>query len=646
MNDIFCDILLKSVSASMACAVVLFARALLRKAPKIYSYAMWSVVLFHLICPFSIESAAALLPKPESVIEQDVLNTLTGSDGPAYYYADDKTPSKTVAASDGDDSAAAPQSANAYYAAQIFNIENFTPASISWLWAACVAFLCAFAVVRYIRIKSMLFDAVRVYDNIYSSDKVIMPFVLGIIKPRIYVPLNMKANEMDYVIAHERTHISRRDYLTSLIAFFALAVHCFNPLIWICYHLMIRDMEMSCDEAVLNKNLDAYGYSQTLLNCTERTGASSGWSAGRVSWTAYPIMFGSVNIKNRVKNVLRYKKPAWWIAALCVGLTFAVAVGCAANKPISAEVISIIDDMPSDEAIAAITPTPMPTQIPKPTSTPLPNMTPSPTPKPDTKTNFLVVGEDKSGARTDVILAVCFDSATAQFDVVSIPRDTYVVMPKETIAEMEELDLTPPHSGKMKINEINAYGGKEHGMKYLRQYMEEFLGINLDYEIELNLKAFDSVVDELGGVYFDVPKRGLYYNDPYQNLYINIPGGYQLLNGKQAEGLVRYRASYNNGDLDRINVQQEFMKALIEQVLDKENIFANAVDVLKGIMGKVRTDFGITDIPKYVGYIGDIKAENVRFHTLPGEAEYFSGGWYFVHDETEMEEFIKEIFAE
>jgi LCP family protein required for cell wall assembly len=491
----------------------------------------------------------------------------------------------------------------------------------------------------------MVFDAVRVYDNIYSSDKVTMPFVLGIIRPRIYIPLNMKNNEMSYVIAHERTHMARRDYLINIIAFFALAAHWFNPIIWMCYHIMIRDMEMSCDEAVLNKNIDAYGYSQTLLDCTERTGQANGW---RVAWMAYPVMFGSVNIKNRVKNVLCYKKPARWAVALCVTLTVAVAVGCAARKPVSEEVISIISDSPENDATTEITPAPEPTQKPEPTATPLPHPTasPTPTPKPDTKTNFLIVGEDKSGARTDVIIVGCFDSSTAQFDFVSIPRDTFIVLPEETIAEMEALKLTPPHSGKMKINEINAYGGKKYGMKYLRQYMEAFLSIDVDYEIELNLKAFDSVVDELGGVYFDVPKRGLYYSDPYQNLYISIPGGYQLLNGKQAEGLVRYRATYTNGDLDRINVQQEFMKALMKQVLDSDNIFTNTVDVIKGLMGKVHTDFGITDIPEYVGYIKDIKAENVRFHTLPGEAEYFSGGWYFVQNEAEMRELVDDIFAE
>ena len=263
---------------------------------------------------------------------------------------------------------------------------------------------------------------------------------------------------------------------------------------------------------------------------------------------------------------------------------------------------------------------------------------------PPLKTNFLVVGKDAGDLLTDVIMVGCFDRDTCDIDIISIPRDTLTIIPPTRLKRMNELGLYPPSDGTMKINAVNSYGRENYGIALLEQQLQDMLGIEIEYQIEIDLQAFRNIVDDLGGVYFEVPKPGMYYDDPYQNLHIAIPPGFQYLDGKNAEGLVRYRATYRDGDIQRIGVQQEFLKALFSQVLERENILGNAFSITKAIIGYTKTNFSLTDIPKYLRYINNVSPDKIHFHTLPCVPQYIGDVSYVIPHEEQIKELVNDIF--
>lgn len=254
------------------------------------------------------------------------------------------------------------------------------------------------------------------------------------------------------------------------------------------------------------------------------------------------------------------------------------------------------------------------------------------------KTNVLLLGLDQSGLLSDVIIVASFDSRTKKIDIISMPRDTYVTITKEQVKELNSAGKHAPSS--MKLTDLHSYAGKELGHKYSTEKVEQILGINIDYYAEINLEAFRSIVDSVGGIYVDIPKGGLYYSDPEQNLNISVPGGRQLLTGKQAEGVVRYRNSYIRGDLDRIDMQKLFMKEFFAQVMNKETVMKNIKSFIGTMLDYVKTDFGMDDIPQYLTSLDGISSDKISFYTLPGGAEYFNGGWYYVFDLAETEKLV------
>ena len=217
-------------------------------------------------------------------------------------------------------------------------------------------------------------------------------------------------------------------------------------------------------------------------------------------------------------------------------------------------------------------------------------------------------------------------------------------MSSKTIKELNSLGKHPPSSGIMKINAVHSYGGKEYGSIYAKKQIEELLNIKLDYYIAVNISAFRKIVDAVGGIYMDIPKGGLHYDDPYQNLHINIPGGHQLLDGKKAEGVVRFRKTYRRADLQRIEVQQQFMKEFFTQVLNKETIINNATSLITTFLQDVDTDFRLEDVPKYIRYISKFNSESISFYTLPGYPKMINGASYYLNDKQESAKLIDEIF--
>lgn len=261
---------------------------------------------------------------------------------------------------------------------------------------------------------------------------------------------------------------------------------------------------------------------------------------------------------------------------------------------------------------------------------------------PPKKTKFLVLGLDQSEILSDSMFVGCFDRDTQKINIISIPRDTYVKMSSQTIKELNSFKRYPP--SVMKINAVHSYAGKEHGNEYSKKQVEELLNIKLDYYVAVNITAFRKIVDAVGGIYMDIPKGGLHYDDPAQNLHIHISEGRQLLNGKMAEGVARFRKSYKRADLQRIEVQQQFMKEFFTQVLNKKTIINNAASLLATFLQEVQTNFKADDLPKYLRYAGKLNSESITFYVLPGAPKMINGISYFLNDKEETSKLIDEIF--
>lgn len=310
MDDVFLKLVNLSISASWLILAVLVLRVVLKKAPKWVMPLLWGVVALRLVCLFSIESALSLIPSAETIPSEIVTETRE----PVLY---EQATLDIVTNPSLPSAAEVPVGVSRQQAQVDFNI-------YSVLWLAGMAALLVHALVSAGKLKRKLATAILLRDNIYESEFVDSPFVFGVVKPNIYLPMHMDEGTAAYVIAHERAHLARRDHWWKVLGYLVLALHWFNPLVWVAYILFCRDIELACDEKVV-KGLDGAAradYSQALLFC----------AAPKRAVAACPLAFGEGNIKTRVKSALHYKKPAFWVAAVAVLAVVIVAV-CFLTNP-------------------------------------------------------------------------------------------------------------------------------------------------------------------------------------------------------------------------------------------------------------------------------------------------------------------------
>ncbi len=252
--------------------------------------------------------------------------------------------------------------------------------------------------------------------------------------------------------------------------------------------------------------------------------------------------------------------------------------------------------------------------------------------------NIALLGTDGDGFRTDVNIVASLNLTTKEVHLISVPRDTRVVMTDDMIAYLEKNGRTVPEAngvyGQCKLTEVHAYAGEGNRSTFTVAMLEEILGIDIDYYVKVDLDAFKDIVDAVGGVEFDVQER-LYYSDPAQGLYIDLYPGPQVLDGEKAEMLVRFREGYAQKDLKRIEVQQEFLKAFISQVCSSDKIMSNLDSYIKIFMEKVESDMPVATALKYAGYIKEIDPAAITTDTIPGE-----GGAYFDMDEEGTKELV------
>lgn len=324
MTEIFNTVLDMSITASLVIIAVLLVRLLLKKAPKKWSYALWLLVLLRLLCPISIESGLSLIPAQSRNIPQ---NTALDEDV------------DTLAAIDAAQRAVG-DTLNGGIEPILINVDRPETKGIEtvsashsqvWLlffarlWPVGIAAMLVWSAVSYLRLRLRLRTAVRFEDNVYECDDLASPFVLGIFRPKIYLPSGLGDREKVYIIEHERQHLRRGDHIFKLLAYAALCLHWFNPLVWLAFVLSEKDMELSCDEAVIDSLGGAVraDYSASLLSL----------ATGRRIIAGMPLAFGEGDPKGRIKNLAAWKKPAVWVSVVAVIVLVAAAVCLLTDRP-------------------------------------------------------------------------------------------------------------------------------------------------------------------------------------------------------------------------------------------------------------------------------------------------------------------------
>ena len=310
MNELFLKIINMSISASWLVLAVLILRFVLKKAPKWINVLLWGIVAIRLICPFSFESPLSLIPSAETIplnIGMDSTPTINSG----------------ISAINNAVNPIISQS-NTPMAGASVNLLQITIGIYEYIWIFGMIALALYTAISYWRLHRKVDTAVRYKDNIFQSENVSFPFVLGIIKPRIYLPFKMNGQYLEHVVAHEQAHICRKDHWWKPLGFLLLMIHWFNPLMWLAYVLLCRDIELACDEKVIKElgNEQRGDYTQALVAC----------SVNRRMIAACPLTFGEVGVKERVKSVMNYKKPALWVIIIAVIVCVGVAV-CFLTNP-------------------------------------------------------------------------------------------------------------------------------------------------------------------------------------------------------------------------------------------------------------------------------------------------------------------------
>lgn len=318
MDALFLKILDMSKIASIVILFVLAARLFLKKAPKIYSYLLWAAVLFRLLCPVSFEAPLSVLPNMETMEDTYTLaekNISFAEAGVAAYQAVGDALKgglgmQYIPTNETDDNG------------------NVVYVTLTWwevwilfgkyLWLMGIAGMVGYSIISFYKLKKKLVGTVLLQDNIYISDYIDSPFVMGLVRPKIYLPSSLNEKEQEYVILHEQQHIKRKDHWIKVLAFFALCIHWFNPLVWAAFILANKDMEMSCDEAVVNKmgvEIRA-DYSASLLSL----------ATGRQLILGAPLAFGEGDTKGRITNMAKWKKPALWICIVSAVIVASIGI--------------------------------------------------------------------------------------------------------------------------------------------------------------------------------------------------------------------------------------------------------------------------------------------------------------------------------
>lgn len=324
MGDIFLKVLNMSFAAGWLIVVVIILRLIARKAPRWIICLLWGFVAIRLICPFTIESSFGVLPSeeimPKSILSESCRkwNITTGVepvDGLVNKYLGDIYHEGTSMA---------------------YDYGNILMSKLGTIWICGVLGLLLYGVIMNLRLRGHLKEAVLVQEKVYLCDYVRSPFVFGFFRPHIYLPSGLDESDMQYVIAHEKAHLQRKDHIWKVTAFLLLAIYWLHPLSWAAFILFCRDMELACDEKVI-KNLslpEKKAYSESLLSCSFK----------KRMVIVYPVTFGEVGVKQRVKSILKYKKPGFWVVSFSLLTCIVTGICFLTTLPQEHQTIVMIPD--------------------------------------------------------------------------------------------------------------------------------------------------------------------------------------------------------------------------------------------------------------------------------------------------------------
>lgn len=315
MTKLFIAVINMSITASYVAIAVILIRLLLKKVPKVFSYALWLAVFIRLVCPFSFNSVFSFF----NILKPN-LHAVTKTMNYVPYNIGTIGNSKINWGVDSANSSL-PTTASTF---SINSIQIFIYFA-SIIWIVGIVMLLTYFVISYFKVANTIKTATIVKDNIFETDRFTTPFLYGFVKPKIYIPIGISHSELSYILAHEQAHIQRLDYLIKPIAFLIVIIHWFNPIMWVSFMLMSKDIEMCCDENVIKKmgNDIKNSYSNSLLSISIKR---SGFSLGG------HLCFGESNIKSRIKNILNYKKPTLWVIVLIVILIISL-IGAFTTNP-------------------------------------------------------------------------------------------------------------------------------------------------------------------------------------------------------------------------------------------------------------------------------------------------------------------------
>lgn len=365
MNTLFRNILTASFHGSIVILAVMLLRLVLKKTPRKYICLLWLLAGLRLLMPFQIQSDLSLQPSADPVaqVQQQISRSQTPAapedfspadlDVPAPVQTPEALPDIQAPVTTVISSTPSPAPETAPEPDTGFDFLSVLP----WFWLGIACCFGIYSLYTYLTLKLKVREAVRIPGG-WECDRIETAFILGFIRPNIYIPMGMTPEEQRYILAHERTHLDKGDHWFKMVGFLALALHWFNPLVWAAYILLCKDIEIACDERVVQfmELEERKAYSAALLNC----------STNRAHFAACPVAFGEVSVKERIKSVLSYKKPGFWISLVGVIAIVFVAV-CLVTSPARKDAAAAGDTEPTassdtvtvhnvDELLAAIAP--------------------------------------------------------------------------------------------------------------------------------------------------------------------------------------------------------------------------------------------------------------------------------------------------
>lgn len=621
MDNIFNTILQMSIMGGILAFIVIILRSLTKNhIPKIVLYLMWVLVFIKFIVPIDLSSPISiwndidLEKNTTNIVRSEFLIPHNNSpiDQPI-----EATQSITSIEKNQDNITKEIDYKNSTEKnINIFSLIWFTGVIVFVTTLIIMCFLInkRFRYAQPIELDFMknIFDERNNRIKVYKDKNASSPMVLGIIRPKIILPedFDMKEEKMlTHIILHEVQHIKWKDSLINILSLVILSIHWFNPILWISYILFSRDIESFCDERVLRQigEEKKSEYANSLLSC----------AINKHKFTLVcTCSFRKNNVKERIKGVMKYKKIGIIKRILSIVFTAVVLLIFTTNCTNKMPQDEIIDDLNSNQLYQSI-------ENEKTEFTKLI--------KKSNRVNILLMG--LNGVRTDTMILASFNPNSKSLDLISIPKDTYYYTKGYDSPSLKKINAVYGHK------EVN-FGGPEGVMKAV----SNLLNLPVDHYVTFSYEDVESIVDSLGGIKVNIP-FDMDYDDPWSEppLHIHLKKGNRVLSGKEAVQFLRYRQnngnSHSDGDIGRINRQQQFIKAAAKQAFSlKLPTVANTV------FNNVETSMKIEDIGNYSKKAMGISIEDIETYNLPGKSEAINGISYYVHDEKETKKLILQIY--